>query len=176
MRGQSGKPVSKAARASLLLAAGRTLRPAGNGVAARVYNRVVWGGSIAAYRESAPEALASGTGPTEAGAKSLVELFAGRSQLLVYHVMFNSAIEGEGCPSCSFLADNFDGGIVQLNQRDVTMVCGSRAPLEKLQALRRRMGWSFPWVSSLAAISTSISASPSQMNSRPTAPTTTRLA
>jgi predicted dithiol-disulfide oxidoreductase (DUF899 family) len=84
---------------------------------------------------------------TDEGAKTLVELFDGRSQLLVYHFMFGPAYTA-GCPTCSAGADTFDGGVVHLNQRDVTFLCASRAPLEKLQAYKRRMGWSFPWVSS----------------------------
>jgi predicted dithiol-disulfide oxidoreductase (DUF899 family) len=85
---------------------------------------------------------------TDDGKKSLAELFAGRSQLLVYHFMFGPEWL-EGCPVCSFWADNFNGAVVHLNHRDVTMVCASRAPLDRLQAYKRRMGWSFPWVSSL---------------------------
>jgi predicted dithiol-disulfide oxidoreductase (DUF899 family) len=85
---------------------------------------------------------------TDEGAKTLAELFDGRSQLLVYHFMFGPAYTA-GCPTCSAGADTFDGGVVHLNQRDVTFVCASRAPLEKLQAYKRRMGWTFPWVSSL---------------------------
>jgi predicted dithiol-disulfide oxidoreductase (DUF899 family) len=84
---------------------------------------------------------------TENGAKTLPELFHGRSQLLVYHFMFGPAYTA-GCPTCSAGADTFDGGVVHLNQRDVTFLCASRAPLEKLEAYKRRMGWRFPWVSS----------------------------
>jgi predicted dithiol-disulfide oxidoreductase (DUF899 family) len=87
---------------------------------------------------------------TEEGAKTLAQLFDGRSQLLVYHFMFGPAYNA-GCPTCSAAADTFDGGVVHLNQRDVTFLCASRAPLEKLQAYKRRMGWSFPWVSSLGS-------------------------
>src|SRR5712675_744315 len=75
------------------------------------------------------------------GRESLADLFAGRSQLIVYHFMFPPTWE-EGCPSCSFWADNFNGIIVHLNQRAVTMVAISRAPLEKLEAFKKRMGWS----------------------------------
>lgn len=85
---------------------------------------------------------------TEAGTKTLGELFEGRSQLIVYHFMFGPDWT-EGCPVCSFWADGFDRAIVHLNQRDITMVCVSRAPLGRLQAYKRRMGWGFPWVSSL---------------------------
>jgi predicted dithiol-disulfide oxidoreductase (DUF899 family) len=81
------------------------------------------------------------------GRQRLAELFDGRSQLIVYHFMF--APEWEvGCPHCSHWADNFNGGIVHLNHRDVTMVAASRAPYAKLAAYRARMGWSFKWVSS----------------------------
>ncbi len=84
---------------------------------------------------------------TDAGERSLAELFDGRSQLLVYHFMFGPEW-GEGCPICSYWADNFNGGIVHLKHRDITMVCASRAPLEQLNVYKRRMGWTFPWVSS----------------------------
>jgi predicted dithiol-disulfide oxidoreductase (DUF899 family) len=83
---------------------------------------------------------------TDDGPKTLTELFDGRSQLLVYHFMFGPEWR-EGCPICSFWADNFDGAIVHLKHRDVTMVCASRGPLERLAAYKRRMGWHFPWVS-----------------------------
>jgi predicted dithiol-disulfide oxidoreductase (DUF899 family) len=84
---------------------------------------------------------------TEEGTKTLAELFDGRSQLVVYHFMFGPAWEA-GCPVCSFAADSFDGAVAHLNARDVTFLCISRAPLKKLQAYERRMGWSFPWASS----------------------------
>ena len=84
---------------------------------------------------------------TENGPRTLTELFDGRSQLLVYHFMFGPDWDA-GCPSCSFTADQFDGGIAHLAQKDVTMVCVSRAPIEKLAAYRRRMGWGFTWASS----------------------------
>jgi predicted dithiol-disulfide oxidoreductase (DUF899 family) len=87
---------------------------------------------------------------TEDGTKTLAELFDGRSQLLIYHFMFGPEYAA-GCPVCSSGADTFDGAVVHLNQRDVTFLCVSRAPLEKLQAYKRRMGWSFPWVSSLGS-------------------------
>ncbi|MDR3415232.1 MAG: thioredoxin family protein [Nevskia sp.] len=83
----------------------------------------------------------------EAGKVSLAELFAGRSQLVVYHFMF--APEWElGCKSCSFWADNFNGIVPHLNARDVSFAAISRAPLAKLQAQARRLGWTFKWVSS----------------------------
>ncbi len=81
------------------------------------------------------------------GAASLAELFRGRSQLLVYHFMFGPEYTA-GCPSCSAIADGFDGSIVHLANHDVAFSVVSRAPLTKLQAYKRRMGWSFPWVSS----------------------------
>jgi predicted dithiol-disulfide oxidoreductase (DUF899 family) len=84
---------------------------------------------------------------TEDGPRTLAELFDGRSQLLVYHFMFGPEWDA-GCPSCSFLADEVDRGIVHLNQRDVTMVFVSRAPLAKLTAYKERMGWDVRWVSS----------------------------
>jgi predicted dithiol-disulfide oxidoreductase (DUF899 family) len=83
------------------------------------------------------------------GRRSLPELFEGRRQLIIYHFMFDPSWD-EGCPSCSFWADNFKGIIVHLNQRDVSMAAISRAPFEKLAAFQKRMGWSFNWVSSFA--------------------------
>jgi predicted dithiol-disulfide oxidoreductase (DUF899 family) len=84
---------------------------------------------------------------TDEGKKPLAELFDGRSQLLVYHFMFGPKYVA-GCPTCSSIADSFDGVVVHLKARDVRMLSVSRAPLERLQAYKRRMGWSFPWVSS----------------------------
>jgi predicted dithiol-disulfide oxidoreductase (DUF899 family) len=87
---------------------------------------------------------------TNEGTKTLTELFDGRSQLLVYHFMFGTTVEGwpeAGCPGCSYTADTLDGAVVHLPHRDVTFVAVSRAPLERLNAYKRRMGWSFPWVS-----------------------------
>lgn len=81
------------------------------------------------------------------GKSSLAELFDGRSQLIVYHFMYDPEWES-GCKSCSFWADNFNGIGVHLNQRDVTFVAISLAPLPKLQAYAKRLGWSFPWFSS----------------------------
>jgi len=83
------------------------------------------------------------------GRETLTQLFERRSQLIVYHFMFSPDWE-QGCPHCSRWADNFDGSVVHLNQRDVTMVAVSRAPYAKLAAYRKRMGWSFKWVSSFA--------------------------
>jgi predicted dithiol-disulfide oxidoreductase (DUF899 family) len=80
------------------------------------------------------------------GPKTLSELFGGRSQLLVYHFMLGANWEA-GCPSCSFLADHFDGTLPHLNHHDVTLIAASNAPLAKIEAYRKRMGWHFPWVS-----------------------------
>jgi predicted dithiol-disulfide oxidoreductase (DUF899 family) len=84
---------------------------------------------------------------TDGGTKTLPELFDGRSQLLVYHFMFGPSYEA-GCPVCSSGADAVNGVLPHLHARDVTMLYVSRAPLERLQAYKRRMGWRFPWVSS----------------------------
>jgi predicted dithiol-disulfide oxidoreductase (DUF899 family) len=84
------------------------------------------------------------------GRETLAQLFDGRSQLVVYHFMFGPDWDA-GCPHCSRWADNFNGIIAHLNQRDVTMIAVSRAPYAKLAAYRRRMGWSFKWVSSFGS-------------------------
>jgi predicted dithiol-disulfide oxidoreductase (DUF899 family) len=84
---------------------------------------------------------------TDAGSAALADLFAGRSQLLVYHFMFGPDYKA-GCPSCSAIADGFDRSVVHLANHDVTLAAVSRAPLPKLQAYRQRMGWTFPWASS----------------------------
>jgi predicted dithiol-disulfide oxidoreductase (DUF899 family) len=84
---------------------------------------------------------------TEEGSVALPDLFQGRSQLLVYHFMFGPDYKA-GCPSCSASADGFDGSVVHLANHDVTLMAVSRAPLAKLQAFKRRMGWTFPWASS----------------------------
>ncbi len=84
---------------------------------------------------------------TDDGSATLADLFGGRSQLLVYHFMFGPDFTA-GCPSCSAIADGFDGSVVHLAHHDVTLCAVSRAPIEKLQAYKRRMGWSFPWASS----------------------------
>lgn len=86
---------------------------------------------------------------TPAGRKTLSELFDGRSQLIVYHFMLGPDWEA-GCPGCSFLADHLDGTLPHLNHHDVTLVAVSRAPIDKVEAYRKRMGWGFPWVSSFA--------------------------
>src|SRR5512138_1183308 len=87
---------------------------------------------------------------TDEGSASLADLFGGRSQLLVYHFMFGPDYKA-GCPSCSAIADGFDGSVVHLANHDVTLTAVSRAPLAKLQAYKRRMGWSFPWASSFGS-------------------------
>ena len=84
---------------------------------------------------------------TPSGKKTLGDLFGGRSQLIVYHFMLGPDW-GEGCPSCSYLADHFDGAAMHLAHRDVTLTAVSRAPLPEIEAYKKRMGWHFPWVSS----------------------------
>lgn len=84
---------------------------------------------------------------TESGRASLADLFQGRSQLLIYHFMFGPDYQA-GCPSCSAIADGFNGSVVHLTNHDVTLMAISRGPLDRLLAYRRRMGWSFPWASS----------------------------
>jgi predicted dithiol-disulfide oxidoreductase (DUF899 family) len=87
---------------------------------------------------------------TDEGSASLADLFRGRSQLLMYHFMFGPDYTA-GCPSCSSIADGFNGIAVHLANHDVTLGAVSRAPLEKLQAYKRRMGWTFPWASSFGS-------------------------
>jgi predicted dithiol-disulfide oxidoreductase (DUF899 family) len=87
---------------------------------------------------------------TDEGSVSLADLFRGRSQLLVYHFMFGPDYTA-GCPSCSAIADGFDGFVVHLANHDVTLAAVSRAPLAKLRAYKGRMGWTFPWASSLGS-------------------------
>ena len=84
---------------------------------------------------------------TDAGEGSLADLFEGRSQLLIYHFMLGPDYTA-GCPSCSAIADGFNGSVAHLANHDVTLMAVSRAPLAAIQAYRRRMGWSFPWASS----------------------------
>ncbi len=84
------------------------------------------------------------------GKRTLSDLFEGKSQLVVYHFMFDPSWT-EGCKSCSFWADNFDRNVVHLKHRDVTLIAVSRAPLDKLEAYRKRMGWTFEWVSSFGS-------------------------
>jgi predicted dithiol-disulfide oxidoreductase (DUF899 family) len=92
---------------------------------------------------------------TDDGPKTLAELFAGRSQLLVYHFMFGYGDEVDeqnpGCRGCSFVADHFDASVPHLNGHDVTLVAESIAPLDELRRYKQRMGWRFPWVSSLGS-------------------------
>jgi predicted dithiol-disulfide oxidoreductase (DUF899 family) len=87
---------------------------------------------------------------TEDGTKSLAELFDGRSQLLIYHFMFGASYEA-GCTVCSSIADTLDPNAVHLGAHDVTLICSSRAPLDRLLGYRRRMRWSFPWVSTVGS-------------------------
>src|SRR5258708_9325808 len=81
------------------------------------------------------------------GQQSLSELFRGKSQLAIYHFMFGPGWE-QGCPSCSYLGDHFDGSLVHLDARDVAFSAISRAPFPQIAAFKKRMGWRFPWVSS----------------------------
>jgi len=87
---------------------------------------------------------------TDEGGAALADLFRGRSQLLVYHFMFGPDYTA-GCPSCSVIADGFNGFVIHLANHDVTLAAVSRAPLAKLKAFKRRMGWSFPWASSFGS-------------------------
>jgi predicted dithiol-disulfide oxidoreductase (DUF899 family) len=87
---------------------------------------------------------------TPAGRKTLAELFGGRSQLIVYHFMLGPDWQA-GCPGCSFLADHVDGALPHLEHHDVTLTAVSRAPLAKIAAYKKRMGWRFPWVSSFGS-------------------------
>ncbi|MEO8897340.1 MAG: DUF899 family protein [Candidatus Dormibacter sp.] len=84
---------------------------------------------------------------TQDGTKTLLELFDGRSQLLAYNAMFGPDYTNGACPGCTSLADGLDGTLVHLNHRDVTLICSSRAPIDRLTAYRQRMGWQFPYVS-----------------------------
>ncbi len=84
---------------------------------------------------------------TEDGKKTLAELFGGRSQLLAYNIMFGPDYELGACPGCTNLGDELDGTVVHLNHRDVTLICFSRAPIDRLIAYKKRMGWQFPYVS-----------------------------
>jgi predicted dithiol-disulfide oxidoreductase (DUF899 family) len=87
---------------------------------------------------------------TDEGTATLKDLFKGRSQLLTYHFMFGPDYRA-GCPSCSAIADGFNGSVVHLANHDVTLMAVSRAPLAKLQAYKQRMGWTFPWASSFVS-------------------------
>src|SRR5215213_6537196 len=87
---------------------------------------------------------------TDEGMASLADLFGGRSQLLIYHFMFGPEYTG-GCPACSAIADGFSGSVVHLENHDVSMMAVSRAPIDAIQAYKGRMGWTFPWASSLGS-------------------------
>jgi predicted dithiol-disulfide oxidoreductase (DUF899 family) len=87
---------------------------------------------------------------TDDGSASLADLFGGRSQLLMYHFMFGPEYTA-GCPACSAIADGFDGSVVHLQNHDVAMMAVSLAPIDAIQRYKRRMGWSFPWASSLGS-------------------------
>jgi predicted dithiol-disulfide oxidoreductase (DUF899 family) len=84
---------------------------------------------------------------TEDGKKTLAELFDGRSQLLAYNIMFGPDYSNGACPGCTNLGDGLDGSVVHMNHRDVTLICFSRAPIERLTEYKQRMGWEFPYVS-----------------------------
>jgi predicted dithiol-disulfide oxidoreductase (DUF899 family) len=84
---------------------------------------------------------------TQDGKKTLAELFDGRSQLLAYNIMYGPDYKVGACPGCTSLGDEFSGGLIHLNKRDVTFLCFSRAPIERLTAYKERMGWKFPYVS-----------------------------
>jgi predicted dithiol-disulfide oxidoreductase (DUF899 family) len=87
---------------------------------------------------------------TPGGKQTLADLFCGKSQLIIYHFMLGPDWEA-GCPSCSFLADHFDGSVIHLAQRDVSFVVVSRAPLTQIEKFKARMGWHFTWVSSFGS-------------------------
>src|SRR5436190_5422106 len=87
---------------------------------------------------------------TSEGKKSLADLFHGHSQLVIYHFMFGPDWK-EGCPSCSFVSDHFDGALPHLGGRDVSIAVVSRAPLAKIESFKKRMGWHFKWVSSFGS-------------------------
>jgi len=84
---------------------------------------------------------------SEAGTKTLAELFDGRTQLLAYNIMYGPKYTLGACPGCTSLADGFDGGVLHMNKRDVTFICFSRAPIDRLAAYKQRMGWDFEYVS-----------------------------
>jgi predicted dithiol-disulfide oxidoreductase (DUF899 family) len=84
---------------------------------------------------------------TEEGKKTLAELFDGRSQLLAYNIMFGPDFQLGACPGCTNLGDELSGTLIHMNKRDVTLICFSRAPIDRLVAYKRRMGWEFPYVS-----------------------------
>lgn len=111
-----------------------------------------WGDELARQRQELPWVRIDKPYrfDTDEGMKTPAELFDGRSQLLVYHFMLGPDWT-EGCSGCSFLADHLDGPLVHLNNHDVTLISASRAPLESIAAYKHRMGWRFPWVSSLGS-------------------------
>jgi predicted dithiol-disulfide oxidoreductase (DUF899 family) len=84
---------------------------------------------------------------TQEGKKTLAELFDGRSQLLAYNIMFGPDYTLGACPGCTMVGDELDGSLIHMNHRDVTLLCFSRAPIERLTAYKRRMGWRFPYIS-----------------------------
>jgi predicted dithiol-disulfide oxidoreductase (DUF899 family) len=112
---------------------------------------------------------------TDQGPASLADLFAGRSQLLIYHFMFGPGYTA-GCPTCSAIADGFNGSLIHLNHHDVTLCAVSRAPLAKLQAYKARMGWSFPGRPRPAVTSTTTSTSPTPSRNGTPGPSTTTSA
>src|SRR4051794_30182343 len=105
------------------------------------------GGEITRKRQELPWVLVEKEYEfeTEAGTKTLAELFDGRSQLLAYNIMFGPDYERGACPGCTSLADGFDGGLIHLNKRDVTFICFSRAPIDRLAPYPRRTGWEVPY-------------------------------
>ena len=105
---------------------------------------------------------------TPQGKKTLADLFGGKSQLIIYHFMLGPGWE-EGCSSCSYLADHFDGALIHLAHRDVAFVVVSRAPLPEIEAYKKRMGWRFPWSLRSATTSTSITTCRSRRTSSPRA-------
>jgi predicted dithiol-disulfide oxidoreductase (DUF899 family) len=125
-------------------------------------------GELAAARRELPwvQVDEQYTLETEEGPKTLRELFDGRSQLLVYHIMFGPG-RTAACPGCSTLVDPFDGMLPHLSARDVTLVCVSHAPLDKIGAFKKRMGWGFPYASSFSSDFNYDFGSPSYTFSKP---------
>jgi predicted dithiol-disulfide oxidoreductase (DUF899 family) len=112
---------------------------------------------------------------TEEGKASLLDLFRGRTQLLIYHFMFGPDYSA-GCPSCSAIADGFNGSVIHLANHDVTLCAVSRAPLANLLAYKKRMGWTFPWVSAFGSDFNADSSVGLTRNSSGKAPSTTTTA
>jgi predicted dithiol-disulfide oxidoreductase (DUF899 family) len=107
---------------------------------------------------------------TEEGKQTLADLFDGRSQLLAYNIMYGPDYELGACPGCTNLGDELDGTLVHLNHRDVTLICFSRAPIDRLTAYKRRMGWQFPYVSTYGtdfAFDFGLAMTPEQANGTP---------